>query len=113
MGNGKHYSERSPKQARDRPPLDNTAIIETALEIVDEGGAEALSMRSLAQRMNSSTATRYRHFPNRSALIIGVVDRVLGEVELDPAAFQTSWRQACGRLARATFEALGRQVLPD
>ena len=39
------------------------------MQIIDEEGADALSMRSLAQRLDSGTATLYRHFPNRAALI--------------------------------------------
>ena len=51
-----------------------------ALELVDEHGADALSMRSLAQRLGSGTATLYRHFANRAELVAMVVDRMLGEV---------------------------------
>ena len=40
-------------------------------------------MRSLAQRLESGTATLYRHFANRSELVAMVVDRMLGEVDLD------------------------------
>lgn len=91
-----------------RPPIPTGRIIAAALQLVDDEGAEALSMRTLAQRLNSSTATLYRHFPNRAALIIDVIDRVLGEVDLDPADMDTTWRQACRRLAQATFDALSR-----
>lgn len=108
MGSGGHHENSRSKPTVGRPALDDGEIIEAALRIVDERGAEALSMRSLAQRIGSSTATLYRHFPNRAALIIGVIDRVMAEVELDAGDFETSWREACGRLARAIFEALGR-----
>lgn len=108
MRSGGHDENSRSRPAVGRPALDDGDIIEAALGIVDEGGAEALSMRSLAQQMGSSTATIYRHFPNRAALIIGVIDRVMAEVELDARDFETSWREACGRLSRATFEALGR-----
>lgn len=92
-----------------RPPIPAGRIIESALTIVDEEGAAALSMRTLAERLGSSTATLYRHFPNRSALVIDVIDRVLGEVDLDIADLDTtSWRQACQRLAHSTFDALSR-----
>jgi AcrR family transcriptional regulator len=91
-----------------RPPIPTDRIIAAALQIVDDDGAAALSMRTLAQRLNSSTATLYRHFPNRAALIIDVIDRVLGEADLDPADMDTTWQQACRRLAQATFDALSR-----
>lgn len=92
-----------------RPPIPTGRIIDAALQIVDDDGAEALSMRTLAQRLGSSTATLYRHFPSRAALIVDVIDRVLGEIDLDTADLETAtWRPACRRLAHATFDALKR-----
>jgi AcrR family transcriptional regulator len=79
-------------------------IIAAATAIVDEHGAEALSMRTLAQRMNSGTATLYRHFKSRAQLIAHVVDAVLGEAVIPvPAARAVPWRQAAGARARALF----------
>jgi TetR/AcrR family transcriptional regulator, tetracycline repressor protein len=74
---------------------------------VDEQGAQALSMRTLAQRLDSGTATLYRHFANRSDLVAQVVDRVFSEVEYD-ADDPSSWQEACKSFARATFDALRR-----
>lgn len=104
-------ARRSP--GRPAVPLDR--ILATALQLVDEEGADALSMRTLAQRLESGTATLYRHFTNRAVLIGHVVDRVLGEVELDSRALaEMSWDQACQALARAMFDTLGkhRKVAP-
>ncbi|MDT5140316.1 MAG: hypothetical protein QOD58_4578 [Mycobacterium sp.] len=76
-----------------------------ALELVDEQGADALSMRSLAQRLGSGTATLYRHFANRAELVAMVVDTMLGEVTFDAS---TTWDDACTSFAQDMFEALGR-----
>jgi AcrR family transcriptional regulator len=79
------------------------------LEIVDTHGAEALSMRTLAQRLNSGTATLYRHFTGRADLIGHVVDRVFGTVELDVAKLSTmAWQEACKSAARSMFDGLHR-----
>jgi AcrR family transcriptional regulator len=78
-----------------------------ALELVDEEGAEALSMRSLAQRLGSGTATLYRHFANRAELVAMVVDRMLGEVVIDRAP-GLPWDEACIAFGHAMFDALGR-----
>lgn len=105
----------STRRSRGRPAVPLDRILATALQLVDEEGAEALSMRSLAQRLESGTATLYRHFTNRAVLIGHVVDRVLGEVELDSGALaEMSWDQACRTLARAMFDTLGkhRKVAP-
>ena len=84
-------------------------IVETALEILDEQGAEALSMRSLAERLNSSTATLYRHFPNRAALVEAAIDRILGEIDVDAEEVRTgTWQQVCRKIATDYFAALTR-----
>ncbi|WP_018162055.1 TetR/AcrR family transcriptional regulator C-terminal domain-containing protein [Smaragdicoccus niigatensis] len=101
-------SPKSPRSAG-RPPVPLERIIATALELLDEEGAGALSLRSLAQRLGSGTATLYRHFESRTDLVAAVVDRIIGEVELDPALFESvNWRQACEAVATAMFEVLCR-----
>ena len=99
----------SARRSRGRPALPLDRILDTALELVHEEGAEALSMRTLAQRLESGTATLYRHFANRATLISHVVDRVFGEVELDPRALaEMGWDQACRTVAQSMFDTLGR-----
>ncbi|MGH3967800.1 MAG: TetR/AcrR family transcriptional regulator, partial [Mycobacterium sp.] len=79
------------------------------LQIVDEEGADALSMRALAQRLGSGTATLYRHIAGRAELVAHVVDRVFGEVEFDVERLTAMpWQQACETVAHATFDALHR-----
>lgn len=98
-------ARRSP--GRPRIPLDR--IVDTALQIVDEEGADALSMRTLAQRLNSGTATLYRHFANRSDLVAQVIDRMFREVEYNADDFNAKpWQEACKSFARNAFDALRR-----
>jgi len=84
-------------------------ILTAAVELLDEHGAEALSMRSLAQRLESGTATLYRHFSNRSELVSTVIDHILGEVDLDPHEVAAlPWQDACIWFAQHMFDALSR-----
>lgn len=84
-------------------------IVATALQIVDEEGSDALSMRTLAQRLGSGTATLYRHFDNRAALVAHVVDRMFGVVELDgDELLAMGWEQALRTGAHTMFDALAR-----
>ena len=77
--------------------------------LVDESGADALTLRSLAERLGSSTATLYRHFENRAALIDSVVDALFGEVELDSdLVLATTWDTALSAMATSLFGALER-----
>ncbi|MGW2383335.1 TetR/AcrR family transcriptional regulator [Streptomyces sp. NPDC001658] len=84
-------------------------IVATALRIVDEDGSDALSMRTLAQRLGSGTATLYRHFDNRADLIAHVVDRMFGVVELKgDELLAMGWERALRTVAHAMFDALAR-----
>jgi len=87
-----------------RQPLDREFILDAALAIVDTQGAEALTMRALATRLESGTATLYRHFANRAALVAAVIDRVLGTI--DSVALSGTWQQVCKFLAQQLFDTL-------
>jgi AcrR family transcriptional regulator len=88
-----------------RPPIALDRIVTTALEIVDEDGADALSMRTLAQRLNSGTATLYRHFAGRAELVAAVVDKVFGSIEIDVEGLSAlPWQEACKAGARSMFD---------
>jgi AcrR family transcriptional regulator len=88
-------------------PLDR--IIATATRILDEEGADALSMRNLAQRLDSGTATLYRHFTGRAHLVAEVVDGVLAEAHVDDETLRgMPWQQACEALAHSLFDVFRR-----
>ena len=53
--------------------LDRAQIIRTALEIVDEHGVDALSMRKLAGELGVTTNTIYWHVGSREELLLEVV----------------------------------------
>jgi AcrR family transcriptional regulator len=97
----------SSSRSRGRPALPPDRILAAALELVDEQGADALSMRSLAQRLGSGTATLYRHFGSRSELVALVVDRMIGEIDMRSIA-SLPWQQACMSFAQSMFDALGQ-----
>ncbi len=100
-----HERRRSPG----RPALPLDRIVKTALAIVDECGAEALSMRTLAQRLDSGTATLYRHFSGRAEVVAHVIDRVFGMAELDLVALGAMpWPDACKALCRGMFDTIRR-----
>ncbi|NOJ43575.1 TetR/AcrR family transcriptional regulator [Bradyrhizobium australiense] len=49
-------------------------LIEAALQLVGEGGAEAVSVREAARRAGVSPGAPFRHFPSRDALIQAVAE---------------------------------------
>jgi TetR/AcrR family tetracycline transcriptional repressor len=96
-------------RSRGRPPLPLDRIVSTALQIVDDEGADALSMRTLAQRLNSGTATLYRHFASRADLIASVVDTMFGAIDVDVAGLSAMpWQDACKAAAHSMFDVLRR-----
>ena len=109
MGEVIGVNQPSPSRSRGRPALPVARMLAAAVELLDERGAEALSMRSLAQRLESGTATLYRHFSNRSELVSAVIDHILGEVDFDAQAVAgLTWQQACTSHAQHLFDALSR-----
>jgi AcrR family transcriptional regulator len=68
--------ERPSQPRRGRPPRSFERIVEAASELVDEVGTSTFSMRLLAERLSTSTATLYRHFAGKDELMVFVVDRL-------------------------------------
>jgi len=56
--------------------LSREIILSTALDVVDEEGLSALSLRSLGKRLGVSQAAFYRHFPDKAALLEGIAEQV-------------------------------------
>lgn len=52
------------------------AIIDEALNIIHDGGYEALSIRELATRVKISEPAIYRHFLNKEDIILGILTRI-------------------------------------
>ncbi|MFI9412827.1 TetR/AcrR family transcriptional regulator C-terminal domain-containing protein [Nocardia gamkensis] len=101
---GTRPARRSP--GRPRVPFEK--IVATAVQLVDEEGAAALSMRTLAQRLDTGTAVLYRAVTGRAELVGFVVDRVFGEVDLNVDATDGDWQQASRTAAQAIFDTLSR-----
>ena len=60
-------------------------VLATALHLIDRDGADALSMRRLAQALDRDPMILYRHAPNKAALLDGVTEIVLAQLSVDPA----------------------------
>jgi AcrR family transcriptional regulator len=90
-----------------RPSISFDKIIATALQTVDDVGPDAFSMRMLADRLRSGTATLYRHVASKAEILAYVVDRVLGELTADDGdASRQTWQQACVRIAEELYRVL-------
>jgi AcrR family transcriptional regulator len=97
---------RRQKPARTRTPLSREAILQAAIAVLDEEGAEALSMRRVAEKLGAGAASLYWHVPSKAALIDLILDRVGEELELpqpEPARWQEQVKEVA-RGMRAVFQ---------
>jgi AcrR family transcriptional regulator len=60
-------------------------VLAAALEIIDRDGADALSMRRLARALNRDPMIPYRDAPSKAALLDGVAETVLAQLQVDSA----------------------------
>jgi AcrR family transcriptional regulator len=91
-----------PSTDKPRPPLRREAVVQAALELLDQRGLEALSMRSVAAQLGVEAMSLYRHVASKEDLVLAVADRVLAEIELPPQG--TPWREAMRQRARSARE---------
>jgi AcrR family transcriptional regulator len=91
-----------------QPPLTLDAIVEAALELIDESGLDALSMRRLGTRLGVDPMAVYHHVPGKEALLGLVVRRAFDDL---PSAARLpagrGWREQVRRWADA-YRAVAR-----
>ena len=96
----------------ERAGLTRDQIIDATLELVDGGGLSALTMRRLATEMGVEAMTLYHYFPNKAALVDGIVERMF--TTIPPVAENADWCLYLRGYAGALRETLLRHpgVLP-
>jgi AcrR family transcriptional regulator len=83
-----------------RAPLTRLRIAQAATAIVDRDGLEALSMRRLGAELGVEGMAIYRHFPNKAAVLAGIVEALLGELLIPPPS-DVPWQQVFREVSRA------------
>jgi AcrR family transcriptional regulator len=61
-------------------------LIEAALELVEQGGVETVSVREAARRAGVSPGAPFRHFPSRTALLTAVAEEAQRRFRAEIAA---------------------------
>src|SRR5919202_563473 len=90
---------RSRRERPAKPPLSRDAIVAAALEIARTEGVEALSMRRVAQALDTGAASLYVYVADRQELQELVFDAAIGTIEL-PAIEPERWREQLKELRR-------------
>ncbi len=107
---------------RGRPPrLSKEVILGKALELLDAEGVEALTMRRLGAELGVEAMSLYRHVASKSALLDGIAERLMAEVNAHRGDFGGDWVEAARSLSigfravalahPAAFELIGLRPL--
>ncbi|HET7326308.1 MAG TPA: TetR/AcrR family transcriptional regulator C-terminal domain-containing protein [Nocardioidaceae bacterium] len=65
------------------PRLTREWILRSALRLIDDEGAAALTMRRLAAVLHASPMSLYHHVPSREALLDGLSEVMVAELHID------------------------------
>jgi AcrR family transcriptional regulator len=94
--------QRDRGRGRIAPTLSRAEIVDAAIAIADSDGADAVSMRRIAQVLRSGTMSLYWHVANKEHLLDLMLDTLVGEVSIpDPPGDWRSFLQATARENRA------------
>src|SRR3981081_2877111 len=83
-----------------RTPLSRLRIAQAALAVVDRDGLDELSMRRLGAELGVEGMAIYRHFPNKAAVLAGVVEVLLAELVIPPPS-DVPWQVVFREVSRA------------
>jgi len=87
-----------------QPGLTRAKIAAAALELADQHGFEALSMRQLAEKLQVGTMTLYHYVETKDDLVALMDDALMAQVIVPPRAMGKGWRAALTAIARSTRE---------
>lgn len=65
-----------------RARLNRERVLHAAVQLADREGIDALSMRRLGQELGVEAMSLYNHVPNKENVLDGMVDVVVGEIDL-------------------------------
>ncbi|MFI1753517.1 TetR/AcrR family transcriptional regulator [Streptomyces sp. NPDC020571] len=88
-------ARKEPVSRRERPAkpaLSRRWIVDTAVQIMRAEGLEKVTMRRLAQELDTGPASLYVYVANTAELHAAVLDALLGEVDLSGRGGGDGWR---------------------
>lgn len=86
---------RGPRRA-----LSEEEILDAALDLLDEGGPTAASVRGIAAKVGVAPNAVYTYFPGKAAVFRALVERLLGQVDRGVFADREQpWRERVESLA--------------
>src|SRR6266852_189115 len=88
--------------------LDRESVLDAGIEIADEEGLDAVTLRRIAERLSVTPMALYRHVASKDDLLDGMADLLYAELEL-PAPGGDWWEglAAIARSLRLSYAAGG------
>lgn len=71
----------------ERTTLTRDRVLAAAMEIADAAGLDGLTMRRLAEDLGVEAMSLYHHFPNKGAILDGLLERTFAEIEEEVGGF--------------------------
>jgi len=96
----------SAEQPGARVPLNRDRILAAAVEIADERGVGAVTMREVASRLGVEAMSLYNHVANKDDMLDGMADLVARQFDLPEDV--EDWREAMRRRAVSAHQVFGR-----
>lgn len=93
-------------ESRSHTPLTRSRVLNAAIDIADERGVGAVTMREVASRLGVKAMSLYNHVTNKDDILDGMVDLVIEQLDLPDDA--EDWRDAMRRRAISAHEVFGR-----
>ncbi len=89
-----------------RAPLSRDRVLRAAVELADSQGIEAVSMRKLGHELGVEAMSLYNHVASKDDLLNGMVEQVMGEIDLQPVG--ETWQAAMRNLILRARDAMLR-----
>jgi len=99
--------QRAARSRTAKPPLSRDAIVDAAMAVLHKDGLAGMTMRRVAQELNTGAASLYAHVSNRDELEELVFDRILAEVPR-PVPDPERWQEQLKQLMRDAVSAFTR-----
>jgi AcrR family transcriptional regulator len=96
----------APGQVRTKQRLTVDRVLDGAMALADEIGVHALTIRRLADALDTKPMTIYHHLSSKEAILDGMVDRVFAQIDHPPA--DLGWKAAMRHRCMSAREVLNR-----
>jgi AcrR family transcriptional regulator len=95
-------------RARKRPrrSLTRDAVVDAAIEVLDEGGIDGMNMRAVAERLGTGPASLYAHVSGKDELLSLIIEKLCGDIPL-PVVGAAPWQEQLKDAIRAMRRMFG------